>query len=94
MYKYLILLFSVPAFSGPYIEAGLGVPLNPIGGYIQDQYGIFGVGYTHHVDEIASITIGFEHRSLTGSDHGLCQSADGSCSGDNTVEAKLRFEFK
>lgn len=89
MYKYLIIMISLSANAGPYIEVGLGVPLSPDTGYMPDQYGIASFGYNHHVDAIASIDIGFMHRSLTGSDH--CHNDN--CNGDNAIETKLRFEW-
>lgn len=76
--------------AGPYIELGLGVPLTPETGYIPDQYGLAGFGYTHYLDNVASIDIGFEHRSVTGAD--TCHNDN--CYGDNAIAAKLKFEWK
>lgn len=87
--RWLVLLLPITASAGPYIEVGLGVPLNPDYGYIPDQYGIFSAGYRHHVDAILSVDIGFDHRSLTGSDH--CNN--GECDGTNAIEAKVRLEW-
>lgn len=89
MYKYLLFILPVIVNAGPYIEVGLGVPLLPETGYTPDQYGIAAFGYNHHLDKIASVDIGFMHRSLTGSDN--CHNDN--CYGDNTIEAKLRFEW-
>ena len=91
MYKLLplILLLPMALNAGPYIEVGLAVPLSPDTGYLPDQYGIAGFGYTHHLDDVASLDIGFQHRSLTGSDY--CHE---QCNGDNAIAAKLRFEWK
>jgi hypothetical protein len=91
MFKYM-LLFPLSVSAGPYIEVGLGVPLTPDTGYIPDQYGIAGFGYVHHIDHVASIDIGFEHRSLTGTDANACPHTN--CNGDNAIAAKLRFEWK
>ena len=90
MYKYLIILLPTLAISAPYIEVGLGVPLTPDTGYMPDMYGVASFGYVHHLDEVASIDIGFVHRSLTGTD----RINDNKDRGDNAIETKLRFEFK
>ena len=92
MYKLLLgMVLSTSAVAGPYIEVGLGVPLDPDTGYIPDQYGIAGFGYVHHIDYFASIDIGFQHRSLTGTDVNACPHT--KCTGDNVIAAKLRFEW-
>lgn len=92
MYKYLLLcLLPLSVSAGPYIEIGLGVPLSPDTGYIPDQYGIAGFGYVHHLDRVASIDIGFHHRSLTGTDIKACPHT--KCLGDDAIEVKLKFEW-
>ena len=88
MYKYLLML-PITCNAGLYIEAGLGIPLYPESGYIPDQYGIASVGYTAPLSNIASVSIAFDHRSLTGVD--TCHK---TCNGDNAIAAKLRFEWK
>ncbi len=97
MYKYitlLLLLLTSNVYAGPYIELGLGNPLFPDNGYIPDTYGIVGFGYKHNLDNFASIQIGFEHMSLTGSDLQQCGDGTVDCYGDNLIEAKLRFEWQ
>ena len=91
MYKYLIFLISSPINAGAYLETGLGVPLDPDHGYIPDLYGILGVGYSHHIDSVVSVDIGYTHRSSTGTDGGKC--GEDRCKGDHAIETKLRLEW-
>ena len=86
---FLGVLMSTGVVAGPYIEIGVGVPLSPDSGYIPDQYGIASIGYITPLNNIASVSIAFDHRSLTGSDY--CHG--GNCNGDNAIAAKLRFEW-
>jgi len=83
----LLCLLNV-AHAGPYIEAGVGVPISPNTGYIPDGYGLISAGYSHYIDERLSFSLGFYHRSVTGKDN--CSSV---CYGDNTIEAKVRLEW-
>lgn len=85
----ILLTWTVPTFAGLYLDWGLGVPLFPQEGYIPDIYGIVGFGYSHPIDDILSVEVGFEHRSITGND--VCNN--GECSGDNAIETKLRLEW-
>jgi len=89
MYKYLpIILLAFNASAGPYLEVGLGVPLDPNTGYIPDQYGILSVGYIERITPRLSLDVGFHHRSLTGEDN-----CNNTCKGDNAIEAKFRLEW-
>lgn len=89
----ILALLSTNAFAGPYVELGLGVPLSPDTGYTPDMYGIAALGYIHRFDEIVSLDIGFAHKSLTGTDKGMCGDGTMDCYGDNVVETKLRLEW-
>ncbi len=92
MYKsplFIVMLFTTQLYAGPYVEVGLGVPLNPALGYTPDMYAIASAGYVHHFDNVVSLDLGLVHRSLTGSD--TCNN--NTCLGDNIVEAKIRLEF-
>ena len=89
----MLLIFCCrPANAGPYIDVGMGVPLNPSRGYIPDQYGILGVGYRQYIAGVVTLDIGAHHRSLTDSEVGQCPHKD--CMGDNAVEVKLSLEWK
>ena len=92
LFTAIVMFFMFCCYSanaGPYIEAGLGVPLSPVTGYMPDGYGILSVGYVHRVDSVISFDLAGVHRSLTGPDY--CNGGD--CNGDNVVEFKARFEF-
>jgi hypothetical protein len=85
--KYLLLLFPLTAFAGPYIEGGFAAPEKP---WYEDNHTTHGfkhdglqgtveVGYTYN-----HATIYIEHLSdISGHDHGL-----------NVLGAKYRLEWK
>ena len=85
----LILFFSSTALAGPYIELGIGIPLDPKTGYIPDSYGIIAAGYKEPLTRLVTLDAGFAHISLTAKD--ICNN--NNCSGDNAVEVKVIWEW-
>ena len=95
LFTAIVMFFMFCCYSanaGPYIEAGLGVPLSPEKGYIPDQYGHFAIGWNHPIDDILSFDLSYQHKSLTGAEH-PCGTSDTRCYGLNAIEGKFRLEW-
>lgn len=86
------MLLHQTTIAGPYVEAGIGVPLFPETGYIPDQYGVINFGYNHKIDKVLSFDLAYKHKSLTGS-NGTCGTSNDECHGDNLIEGLFRLEW-